>query len=112
MWNYQSYQGKEKFPGQLEIGMPLNPILWIQERNTLSLGGNGFQQFFFAHDPNRNTKNIQNTEAFVTNPHVPQVTVQNWTASGTWFQFSPQSADYSALSVTNQLSVRRPLKMV
>lgn len=67
---------------------------------------------FFAHDPNRNTKNIQNTEAFVTNPHVPQVTVQNWTASGIWFQFSPQSADYSALSVTNQLSVRRPLKMV
>lgn len=52
-------------------------------------------------------KNIQNAEAFITNPHISQMIVQNQTASGTWLWFLPQSADYSASSVTNQLSAKR-----
>lgn len=52
-------------------------------------------------------KNIQNAEAFVTNPRVSQMIVQNQTTPGTWLWFLPQSADYSASSVTNQLSAKR-----
>lgn len=45
-------------------------------------------------------QNIQNAEAFLRDPQVSQMIVQNQTASGTWLSFLPQLADYSALSVS------------
>lgn len=57
-------------------------------------------------------QNFQNIEAFLRNPQVSQIIVQNQTVRGSCLCFLPPVADYSALSVTNQLSAKRSVKMV